>query len=73
LAEFLAFDRRVWTLPRFRRAHDAKQYVYVTEYDDSLNCRSETLMLSDAADVSALPYDGQLGSGIVEHKLSELI
>jgi len=68
-----SFDREIWTLPRFRRAHDSKQYVYVTEYDDSLNCRSETLIPSNAADLSSLPCEAQLGSGIVEHKLSELI
>jgi hypothetical protein len=67
------FDRKVWTLPRFRRAHDFKEYIYVTEYDDSLNCCSETLVPNDAANLSTLPVDSQLGSGNVELKLSKLI
>lgn len=67
------FARKVWVLPKFHRAHDSQQLVYVTEYNDSLSCRSEILISREDVDVSNLPYDSQLGSGVVEHMLSALI
>ena len=73
VGEIAKFDRKFWALPKFHRADDSKEYVYVTEYDDSLNCLAETLVPRDAADLASLPYEAQFGSAIVEHKLSKLL
>jgi hypothetical protein len=73
VGEIPGFSREVWALPKFQRAHDSQQLVYVTEYDHSLTCQSEILISRDAVDLSNLPYDSQRGSVVVEHNLSALV
>jgi hypothetical protein len=68
-----SFSRTVWALPRFQRDHDSKEYVYVTEYNDSFYPQTEMMLRRHEVDLSAMPEDIQFGSDIVESKLSKLI
>ena len=65
------WDRRRWPLPRFARRHDDPALRYVSEYDDALNVRSETII--SAAEAADMPADAQFGSAVVEAKLSKLL
>jgi len=47
--------------------------MYVTEYDDSLNVLSEQFIPKEQALACTSLEDSQLGSGIVESKLSQLL
>jgi len=62
-----------WELPRFTREHDHADKSYLVEYDDCLNAISERIVPRDSDCLKGLPYDSQLGSGIVEARLSKLL
>jgi hypothetical protein len=47
--------------------------MYVTEYDDALNVLCERLIPKEQALACTSLEDSQLGSGIVERKLSQLL
>jgi hypothetical protein len=71
IGEIPSWSRDQWSLPRFQRAHDRSDICYVTEYDDQLNVRAESIVPKSEAE--GLPYDAQFGSAIVERKLDELL
>jgi hypothetical protein len=67
------WQRSAWPLPAAARAHDDPNLMYLTEYDDSLNVLSERLIPREQAVARTSLEDSQLGSGIVESKLSQLL
>jgi hypothetical protein len=67
------WHRSAWPLPKLARKHDDPTLMYVTEYDDSLNVLSEQLIPKEQALACTSLEDSQLGSGIVESKLSQLL
>jgi hypothetical protein len=67
------WHRSEWPLPAFARKHDDPNLMYLTEYDDSLHVLSERLIFRDQALACTSLEDSQLGSGIVESKLSQLL
>lgn len=60
-----------WKLPLFSRRHDNPEFCFVTTYDDQLNAIAERLQ--PVVETPDLPYDSQLGSGIVETRLGKLL
>ena len=60
-----------WKLPLFTRNHDNPELCFVTTYDERLNAIAERLQ--PVAETLHLPHDSQLGSGIVEIRLEELL
>ena len=62
-----------WPMPLFSRDHDDPDKIYLTEYTDDLSVIVERLLTRDEALAhSSLPEE-QLGSGIVEVRLSRLL
>ena len=60
-------------MPLFSRDHDDPDKIYLTEYTDDLSVIVERLLTRDEALAhSSLPEE-QLGSGIVEVRLSRLL
>jgi hypothetical protein len=66
-------SRNLWTVPKFIRQHDHADRVFLVEYDDALNVRSERTIPADSSEAVGLPYDSQFGSGVIEAKLSKLL
>ncbi len=62
------WDRRKWPLPEFFRPHDDKDLCFISNYDDEFNCVSEIIQPIEMG--KNLPIDEQLGSNVVEKKLS---
>lgn len=60
-----------WTIPEFTRRHDDPEKCYITRYDDHLNVVEERI--APVKEAANLPHDSQLGSGVVERKLSGLL
>lgn len=60
-----------WSVTKFVRGHDDPKLCYVTEYDESLNVVSESVLPAAAGE--GLPEDAQYGSGVVEAKLAKLL
>jgi len=67
------WDRKMWVIPKFVRDHDDPKLRYVTEYGDRLEFVSEREVVATRAELEGLPEDAQLGSGIVERTLSDLL
>lgn len=67
------WDRSVWKLPKFSREHDRPELRYLVAYDDKLKFLSEDIVPSHSRELEGLPYDSQLGSGIVEVKLGRML
>lgn len=64
------WNRSEWLMPRFWRKHDNATKIYITEYDDSLHVVAENIVSRTAIDMLSLVPDEQLGSAIVEARLS---
>jgi hypothetical protein len=71
LGQVSGWDRKKWPLPQFYRPHDDKSHCFVTVYDDELNLVSESIQPFEMG--KGLPLDEQLGSNVVEKKLSALL
>ncbi|MFN9357663.1 MAG: Imm26 family immunity protein [Phycisphaerae bacterium] len=60
-----------WPEPKFWRRHNDPRLCYVSQYDWELKLIAEAVR--PMVDAASLPEDVQLGSGVVEAKLSSLV
>ena len=73
LRKFPNWDADEWRLPRFYRIIDSESMGYVSEYSDTLKFIGEKKVNVESIKKLNLPKDSQLGSGVVEARLSKLL